>query len=87
MGVQQNLLSYVKLLPLPREPVEDGVDLVDGALPHRLLVDRHLVLLVEEQGKVLVSHLIGAWGFSEVVFTSFLIFFSHLYLEKALEGL
>ena len=60
------------------DDVDDGVDLVDGALPHRLLVDLHLlVLLVEQEGQVLIFHLLQ---FSEVVLTSLFNFCTHFYL-------
>ena len=51
MGVQQNLFSHLHLPPLPRQAVDDGVDLLDGTPPHHLLTDLILLLVEEKKGE------------------------------------
>ena len=55
MGVQQHLLSHLHLPPLPRQAVDDGVDLLDGTPHHQLLADIILLLVEEQEGDGFVS--------------------------------
>ena len=55
MAVQQHLLPHLHLLLLPRQAVDDGVDLLDGTPHHQLLADIILLLVEEQEGDGFVS--------------------------------